>query len=148
MSVSSELSSGKFTIYAQWCAILSIIFLVVFGILNFLSVIPFAILGFVEAFLMVFLELPLVAFCCPSFEIVNKFKQFFENIILRTVLYLGFAFLIWLSLIMSVSTLIIPAVFLTLTSAFYGIAQLKHEGLERSQFTGGSGIGSVGQSLA
>ena len=43
MTIGSELKSGKFTIYAQWAAILSVLFLIIFSITNFISVLPFAI---------------------------------------------------------------------------------------------------------
>lgn len=148
MTVAAELTSGKCTIYAQWCALLSVVFLVLFGVLNIFSVLPFSILAFAEAFFMIFLELPLVAACLPSFSFIAKFKEIFENILLRCGLYFGFAVLMWLSFIMSFTTLIIAAVFLTLTSGFYLIAFLKHEGLERSMFTGGSGILPNVESLA
>ncbi|KAI9090504.1 hypothetical protein DFS34DRAFT_597509 [Phlyctochytrium arcticum] len=143
MSLGSELTSGKCTIYAQWCAILSVLFLIIFGITNFLSVIIFAIIAFVEAFFMIWLELPLLAACLPGGPKIQKFKEFFAKTSLRAALYAVFAVLIWLSLLESATSILVAAVFLTLTSGFYLISVFKKEELERSGLTGGAGIAAA-----
>ncbi|KNC95823.1 uncharacterized protein SPPG_08763 [Spizellomyces punctatus DAOM BR117] len=143
MSLGSEIKSGKFTIYAQWAAILSVIFLIVFSITNFISVLPFAIISWVEAFFMIWLEIPLLTVCLPGGPKIESFKQFFANTLFRSALYAVFAVLIWLSILMQATSLLTAAITLTLTCVFYLISVFKKEELERSGVTGGQGVASA-----
>ncbi|KAI8819137.1 uncharacterized protein EV422DRAFT_119052 [Fimicolochytrium jonesii] len=143
MSLGSELKSGKFTIYAQWAAILSVLFLIIFSITNIISLLLFAILAWIEAFFMIWLEIPLLTVCCPGGPKIDAFQRFFQNTLFRSILYAVFAVVMWLSILSSASTLIIAAITLSFTSIFYFISVFKKEPLERSGMTGGGGVGAA-----
>ncbi|KAI8915444.1 hypothetical protein PhCBS80983_g05617 [Powellomyces hirtus] len=148
MTLGSELKSGKMTIYAQWSAILSVLFLIIFSITNLLSVVPFAIIAWIEAFFMIWLEIPLLTVCCPGGPKIDAFQKFFQNTLFRSILYAVFAVLIWLSILMSATSLIVAAITLSLTSIFYFISVIKKEELSRSGVTGGSGVaGSAARNM-
>ncbi|KAJ3115034.1 hypothetical protein HDU96_001261 [Phlyctochytrium bullatum] len=137
--ISDEWNSGNCTIYGQWMAILTGLR----ELASFQQVVPFAFAAWVIAFFIVLLEIPIVTQCCSCFgERTSSMLKFFENTIFRTVLYLVFAGIIWLSLMMNVTSLIIGAIGLTITMIFYGIAAAQNQELQRSFYTGGTGIQS------
>ncbi|TPX46235.1 hypothetical protein SeMB42_g03781 [Synchytrium endobioticum] len=141
MTVLDEIKSGHMTFYAQWAAILSIIFLIVFGIMNILGNPIFSIIGWGIAFVLIFLEIPMLARCCPSNPTFDNFIKFFERNSTRVFLYAAFAVLEWLSVLIRADTIILCAITLTATFVFYVIAMFKGETPMKSGFTGGSGIG-------
>ncbi|KAJ3037477.1 Golgi apparatus membrane protein tvp18 [Rhizophlyctis rosea] len=144
MGLGAEVTSGQFTIYAQWFSILSIIFLILFGILNFLSVIIFAIIAFVEAGIMLFLEIPWLTKCCPTSPKFDTFIKTMENTLFRTILYAVFAIIIWLSILMHATSLLVAAITLSITTICYIIAFFKKEDFKRSGITGGAGLAAQG----
>ncbi|KAJ3360579.1 hypothetical protein AMAG_16063 [Allomyces macrogynus ATCC 38327] len=147
MGFVEELKSGNGTIYAQWGGMLSIIFLVVGGLLNIISsLILFALLAWIEAFIMILLEIPIFQRCCPTGPRVQAFVKYFEGNYLRAALYLGFSIVMWLSLReSSTSVLLILAAVSTLFSSFcYAVAGLKHQERQNSSLTGANlGPGSL-----
>ncbi|KAJ3172934.1 Golgi apparatus membrane protein tvp18 [Geranomyces variabilis] len=163
MTIGSELKSGKFTIYAQWyiyntpkhfqtrnrypAAILSVLFLIIFSITNFISVLPFAILAWVEAFFMIWLEIPLLTVCCPGGPKIDAFQKFFQNTLFRSILYAVFAVLIWLSILMSATSLLVAAISLSFTCIFYFISVIRREELSRSGVTGGQGVAAGARTM-
>ncbi|KAJ3209811.1 Golgi apparatus membrane protein tvp18 [Dinochytrium kinnereticum] len=110
---------------------------------NFTAVLPFAFAAWVEAAIIVLLEIPIITQCCPCGPNTSSFLKFFENTVFRTILYLVFAGIIWLSIIMAASSIIVAALALTVTFVFYGIASSKKEELQRSFYTGGKGINAA-----
>ncbi|KAJ3103968.1 Golgi apparatus membrane protein tvp18 [Phlyctochytrium planicorne] len=131
---------APFSLYGQWMAILSGLLLIIFGLASFSTVVPFAFAAWVEAFLIILLEIPIVTQCCACGPATSGFLKFFENAVFRTVLYVVFAGIIWLSILMTATSLIIGAISLTVTVIFYGIAASKKEELTRSFYTGGKGL--------
>ncbi|KAJ3009791.1 Golgi apparatus membrane protein tvp18 [Thoreauomyces humboldtii] len=125
-------------------AILSVLFLIIFSITNIISLIPFAIISWVEAFFMIWLEIPLLTVCIPGGPKIDAFQRFFQNTLFRSILYAVFAVLIWLSILMKASSLLVAAITLSATSIFYFISVLKKENLERSGMTGGGGMAAAG----
>ncbi|RKP07758.1 hypothetical protein THASP1DRAFT_30429 [Thamnocephalis sphaerospora] len=87
MGFVKELRSGQYTIYAQWCALISVPLLILFGILNLTSTPIYSILGFVFAFLITFSEMPLLLKCCPTSERFDTFMKRFENNYFRAGMY-------------------------------------------------------------
>ena len=75
---------------------------------------------------MLFLEIPLCTLCCAGPR-TEKFQEIFAKPLLRAILYVGFAFLMWLSIAIAASTLIIPAIPLTATAGLYGTSVFKKE---------------------
>ncbi|KAJ3165650.1 Golgi apparatus membrane protein tvp18 [Irineochytrium annulatum] len=146
MGFVDEWRSGKFTVYAQWAAILSGVFLIILGFVTFTSVLPFALLAFVQSFLIVLLEVPIVTQCCPTGPMMSGFVKFFENTIFRSVLYLVFAGMQWISLLMAASALLVAAMTLSVTFVLYAIAASKKEEFSRSYFTGGKGVSGTAAS--
>ncbi|KAI9193067.1 uncharacterized protein BJ171DRAFT_533890 [Polychytrium aggregatum] len=146
MAFKDELKSGKFTIYAQWASLLSIFFLVILGLSNFFSfgalssLLIFIIIAWVEAAVMIFLEVPILTKCCPAGPRFSAFLGFFESTVFRTGLYAAFAVLMWLSLLSGASSLLVCAITLTATAGCYTIAMIKREGMERSSMLGGQGV--------
>ena len=107
----------------------------------------FGIFGLVIAGLCLLLEMPFVTRSCPTRGAVGKFVAFFESCLFRTILYLGFA--IWMFVSVSFySLLVIPGLALLLTSGFYGFSVFKGQELHRSFFTGGRGVATVAQAAA
>ncbi|KAI9315939.1 hypothetical protein BX666DRAFT_272419 [Dichotomocladium elegans] len=88
MGIFNEFASRNFSLYAQWCGVISIILLVVLGVFCVASNIPFAIIGWVFAFVLVFVEVPLCTKFCPTSPKFDNFVAKFENAYLRAVLYL------------------------------------------------------------
>lgn len=75
---------------------------------------------------MLFLEIPLITLCCSGPR-TEKFQEIFAKPMLRAILYFGFAFIMWLSIAIAASTLIIPAVTLTITAGLYATSVFKKE---------------------
>ncbi|TPX35935.1 hypothetical protein SmJEL517_g01764 [Synchytrium microbalum] len=85
----------------------------------------FSIIGWIIAFVLVFLEIPLLARCCPSNPTFDNFIKFFERNVTRVFLYAAFAVLEWLSLLIRADTLILCAITLSATFFFYLVAMFK-----------------------
>ncbi|KXS21483.1 golgi apparatus membrane protein TVP18 [Gonapodya prolifera JEL478] len=132
-----ELKSGKAGIYAQWSALLSGLFCLLFGIMSFLGMLPFAICALIFFVVILFAEIPLCLKCCPTSPTFDNFIKKFENMYFRAAAYLIMAVIIWLSLVWGASTLILPALTLSFTAIFYGIASFRHEEREASIAAGG-----------
>ncbi|CDH51165.1 golgi apparatus membrane protein tvp18 [Lichtheimia corymbifera JMRC:FSU:9682] len=62
--------------------------LIALGVVSLLSNIPFAIIGWVFAFILVFVEVPLCTKFCPTSPKFDNFVARFENSYLRAALYL------------------------------------------------------------
>ncbi|KAI9328483.1 hypothetical protein DFJ73DRAFT_964501 [Zopfochytrium polystomum] len=142
MGLGDDFRSGNFTIYGQWSAIISIILMIVIGISVFLGMFPFAVLSFVFAFVMILLELPIITSCCPcTGPRTESFVKFFANPIFKSLLYASFAVLLWLSVLMSGSAVVISAIALSVTTVLYGIASFR-----RDEASGNSVLGALGGS--
>jgi len=123
----ADFMSGKFYTYASWCGILSIVLLWIFCIWNLISAnIPFALVGIAISIMMLFLEIPICTWCCSGPK-TDKFQERFAKPLMRAALYLIFAVIMWLSLLICTSTLIIPACSLTVTAIFYSTAVFRKE---------------------
>ncbi|KAK9768762.1 Golgi apparatus membrane protein tvp18 [Basidiobolus ranarum] len=137
MSVVDEFKSGNFSIYGQWSAIIAAICLVVFGIIKFTSVVVFAIFGFIFAVCILILEIPFCGMVIPKSSVVTD--RFSSNL-MRAILYLVFAIVIWVSIAQKFTVLFLGALFLTFSVLFYGIAHLRGQDRSSSTLTGGSGV--------
>ncbi|KAI9146079.1 hypothetical protein BKA69DRAFT_322713 [Paraphysoderma sedebokerense] len=136
-SFKTDLKSGKFTVYAQWMSYLSVLFLIIFGISNlFSTLIIFALIALCEAAVMFLMELPFFAKCCPTGPRMQSCIAFFEGNWLRAALYAAFAFMMWLSLMVAASGLIVSAVTLTICAICYALAGFKHQERENTALTG------------
>ncbi|KAL7749204.1 Golgi apparatus membrane protein tvp18 [Sorochytrium milnesiophthora] len=140
MAFIDELRSGNGTVYAQWSGLLALLFLVIGGFVNVFSAnILFGIIGLVEAFVMLLLEIPIFQKCCPHGENMSAFVKYFEGNWLRAALYTVFATLMWISLkTYGFSLLIIAALFLTFAAFFYIVAGFKKQERQQTALTSGN----------
>ncbi|ORY07248.1 hypothetical protein K493DRAFT_1138 [Basidiobolus meristosporus CBS 931.73] len=109
---------------------LSAILLIILGIVEFLRVPIFSILGFVFAVLTLFMEISFLTKCCATSPSFNNFVQKLSGSHIRAGVYLVFAIIMWLSLIQRLNVLVIPALTLTFTAIFYATGYFK--GQERT----------------
>ncbi|KAI8364915.1 hypothetical protein BD560DRAFT_402440 [Blakeslea trispora] len=88
MGLLEELKSRNFSLYAQWLGVISIILLVALGVVALTSNIVFAIVGWVIAFILFFIEVPLCTKFCPTSPRFDAFIASFENAYLRGAVYI------------------------------------------------------------
>ncbi|KAI8064684.1 hypothetical protein BC940DRAFT_305090 [Gongronella butleri] len=143
MGLMDELRSRNFSLYAQWGGILSIILLVALGAISITSNIPFAIIGWIFAFILFFVEVPLCMKVCPTSPKFDNFVANFESSPLRAGLYAVMSLIMFLSNIVSTTSLIAAAVVLGFTSAFYVVAAVKQQPHASSKILGGTGVDNV-----
>ncbi|KAI9305484.1 hypothetical protein BJ944DRAFT_265115 [Cunninghamella echinulata] len=143
MGVLDEFKSRNFSLYAQWGGVISIILLIVLGAICLTGNVPFSIIGWVFAFILFFVEVPLCIRFCPTSPRFDSFVSKFENSYLRAGLYLVMAIIMFLSTTVSKTILLLPAVILLFTSIFYLIAAVKQQPHASSKILGGTGVDNV-----
>ncbi|KAG9296407.1 hypothetical protein G9A89_014999 [Geosiphon pyriformis] len=148
MGFIEELKAKNFSIYAQWAGLISIVLLIIFGVIAFTSNPIFCILAWVIAFILVFVEVPILTKVCPTSPTFDQFVKKFENNNIRATGYIVFSTIMWISLVVSTTSLIVPAITLFFAGLFYGIASVKHQQHAASVLTGGGGVdGDKGYTL-
>ncbi|KAI8328302.1 hypothetical protein EDC96DRAFT_530697 [Choanephora cucurbitarum] len=143
MGVFDEVRSKNFALYGQWLGIISIILLIALGIVGFLSHVVFSIVGWVIAFILVFVEVPLCLKVCPTSPKFDGFISRFENCYFRAAMYLVFAIVMLLSNLLNVGPLIACGVSLLLAAISYGIAAFTGQAFASSRIFGGTGVDNV-----
>ncbi|KAI8991413.1 hypothetical protein BDF20DRAFT_811676 [Mycotypha africana] len=88
MGLLDELRSRNFSLYAQWLGIISLILLVVLGVVALTSNFIFSIVGWVIAFILFFVEIPLCTKFCPTSPRFDAFIARFENAYFRGAMYI------------------------------------------------------------
>ncbi|KAI9342989.1 hypothetical protein BD770DRAFT_422005 [Pilaira anomala] len=124
MGLFDEVKSRNFSLYGQWFGIISIILLIALGIVDFLSHWIFSIVGWVIAFLLVLVEIPLCLKVCPTSPKL-------------------FAVVMFLSNLVNVGPLIATGVSLLLASICYGIAAFTGQAFASSKMLGGTGVDNI-----
>ncbi|KAF9326839.1 Golgi apparatus membrane protein tvp18 [Linnemannia elongata] len=136
MGLADEFRSGNFSLYGQWqvsnqhhrltpssCGLISIVCLIVFGVLGFHVV--WSIIGWIMAFLLVFIEIPLCLKCCPTSAKL-------------------FAVVMWLAVgLSSLKLQIVSALTLSFGAVSYVIAAARHQTPASSTITGGTGVSTI-----
>ncbi|CAO3640380.1 unnamed protein product [Mucor hiemalis] len=120
MGVFDEVKSKNFSLYGQWLGIISIILLIALGIVGFISHVIFSIVGWIIAFILILVEIPLCIRLCPTSPKFDGFISYFENCYFRAILYLVFAVVMFLSNLVNVGPLIATGVSLLLAAICYG----------------------------
>ncbi|CEG76745.1 hypothetical protein RMATCC62417_11602 [Rhizopus microsporus] len=143
MGAFDEIKSRNFSLYGQWLGIVSIILLIVLGIVGFLGHVIFSIVGFVIAFILVFVEVPLCLKFCPTSPKFDTFISYFENCYFRALMYLAFAVVMFLSNLKGTGPLIATGVSLLLAAICYGIAAFTGQAFASSKLLGGTGVDNV-----
>ncbi|KAH9252898.1 hypothetical protein BASA81_009201 [Batrachochytrium salamandrivorans] len=106
MTFVDDLKSGKCAIYGQFTALLTFVFLVIFGFFNLVStLIIFCILGWVFAGIVFLVEMPFCAKCCAN-DSLKQVSDFFQANQFKAVLYLIFSIVLWCSMRVQTSTII------------------------------------------
>ncbi|KAK3829565.1 MAG: hypothetical protein JOS17DRAFT_748643 [Linnemannia elongata] len=142
MSIVDEIRSGNFSLYGQWCGLLSIVALILFGIISFS--IGWSLIGWIIAFLLVFIEIPLCMKCCPTSEKFDNFLTKFQNSYFRAGAYLVFAILMWIAVGVGHRTVqTVSALLLTFGFLSYTFAALRGQTPTSSAITGGTGVSTI-----
>ncbi|KAI8967805.1 hypothetical protein BDF20DRAFT_840014 [Mycotypha africana] len=143
MGLFDEIKSRNCALYGQWFGIISIILLIALGIVGFISHIVFSIVGWVIAFILIFVEVPLCLRMCPTSPKFDSFIAYFENCYFRAIMYLVFAVVMFLSTLMNTGPLVACGVTLLLGAICYGVAAFSGQAFASSKFLGGTGVDNV-----
>lgn len=146
MTIADEFRSRNFSIYGQWTGVLCIILCFALGIANifhFNLVILFSVLCLVSAFILIFVEIPLLLRICPT---SSKFDALIRRVTtnyIRAGVYLAMSAIQWISIVAKPTSLIAAAVLLMLAAVFYALAGLKGQGFVGSKTLGGQGVAQM-----
>ncbi|KAF9934875.1 Golgi apparatus membrane protein tvp18 [Linnemannia zychae] len=117
--------------------------LIVFGAISILNI-PWNILGWVIAFLLIFIEIPFLMKCCPTSAKFDNFLQKFQNSYFRALIYVIFAAIMWLGIGLGASKLqVVSALALTFGAISYIIAAVRQQTPASSTITGGAGVSTI-----
>ena len=97
----------------------------------------------ISAFILIFIEIPLLLRVCPTSESFDRFIRRFETNYMRAAIYGIMSVIQWLSLIRYATSLIAAAVVLLLAAAFYALAGLKKQEFAASKTLGGQGVAQM-----
>lgn len=129
------LKSYNFSLYGKWVAYLNIVLCIAFGIANLFhvnAVVAFGAISIAQGAVVLFLEVPFLLRICPLSNNFIEFVSRFETNGWRTIFYICNAVLQWASLALKITSLIVVAVGLTISAAFYGVAFFKHQNFQNS----------------
>ncbi|KAI7866894.1 clathrin-coated vesicle protein [Spinellus fusiger] len=144
MGCFGEVKSMNYSIYGQWLGLASIILLIALGIVGLASHVVFSIVGWVIAFVLVLVEIPLCLKFCPTSPRFDGFIAFFENHYFRASMYLAFAVVMFLSNLLSGATPLIAAgVCLLLAAISYAAGAVTGQAFASSSVLGGTGVDNV-----
>lgn len=146
MTLAEEFKSRNFSIYGQWTGVLCIFLCFALGVANifhFNLLIIFSIICLVCAFIIIFIEIPLLLRICPTSSKFDGFIRRFETNYMRAAIYLAMSIVQWISIVVDASSLIAAAVFLLIAAAFYALAGVKGQAFQGSKTLGGQGVAQM-----
>jgi len=146
MTLAEEFRSRNFSIYGQWTGVLCIILCFALGIANifhFDIIIVWSVLCFISAFILIFIEIPLLLRVCPTSQHFDAFIRRFETNYMRAGIYATMSLVQWLSLIRYPTSLIAAALVLLFAAAFYALAGFKKQEFAASKTLGGQGVAQM-----
>ncbi|KAK5107109.1 Golgi apparatus membrane protein tvp18 [Meristemomyces frigidus] len=146
MTLAEEFRSRNFSIYGQWTGVLCVVLCFALGIANIFHlhwVILFSVLCLVSAFIVLFIEVPLLLRICPTSAGFDSFIRRFETNYMRAAIYLVLSVIQWLSLIATATSLIAAAVFLLIAAVFYALAGVRGQAFINSKTLGGQGVAQM-----
>lgn len=97
----------------------------------------------VYAFVLIFIEIPLLLRICPMSDNFNGFIRRFETNYMRAAIYFAMSLFQFLGIIISATSLIAAAVVLLIASAFYALAGVKGQSFMSSKTLGGQGVAQM-----
>ncbi|CCE64192.1 hypothetical protein TPHA_0G03520 [Tetrapisispora phaffii CBS 4417] len=125
-----DLKSFNFSVYGQYFGYINIILCMALGIANLFhvnAVIAFGIVAIVQSLVILFIEIPFLLKICPLSDNFVNFVKYFETNGWRCLFFTGMAIVQWCSLILKVTSLIVVAIGLSISAAFYAIAFFKKQ---------------------
>ncbi|KAL2133717.1 hypothetical protein VTI74DRAFT_1843 [Chaetomium olivicolor] len=147
MTLKEEFATRNFSIYGQWLGILTMILCFALGIANIFTFtigkIPFSVVAIVSAFVILFIEVPLLLRICPTSATFDNFIRKISTNWTRAAAYGIMALVQWLSLIVTASSLIACAILLTFTGLCYLLAAIKGQAFVGSKTLGGAGVAQM-----
>lgn len=147
MTLKEEFQTRNFSIYGQWLGILSMIICLATGIATIFSfavlLIIFCALAIASAFVILFIEVPLLLRICPTSEKFDTFVRKISTNWLRAAAYGVMSVIQFLSILGGRSSLIAAAVFLLLTAICYTLAAVKGQDFVGSKTLGGQGVAQM-----
>ncbi|RLV89702.1 Golgi apparatus membrane protein TVP18 [Spathaspora sp. JA1] len=133
--LSKDFQKKNFSLYGQWNSIFTIFLCLALGVANifhFNLVIIFSIICLVQGLIVVFVEMPFLLKICPLTDTFVNFVKRFDDNLPRCGFYLLNAVIQWLSLTLQATSLIVVAVFFTVSSACYALAYFMHQEFMKS----------------
>ncbi|KAH7139470.1 hypothetical protein B0J11DRAFT_44726 [Dendryphion nanum] len=148
MTLAEEFKSRNFSIYGQWTGVLCIVLCFALGIANIFNfdrplIILFTALCIVNAFLIIFIEIPLLLRICPTSPSFDAFIRRFETNYMRAAIYGVMSVIQWISISVKVTSLIAAAVVLLFAACFYLLAGIKGQAFQGSKTLGGHGVAQM-----
>jgi hypothetical protein len=95
------------------------------------------------AFVIIFIEVPLLLRICPTSSKFDSFIRKFETNYMRAAIYFVMSAVQWISIWPQATSLIVAAIFLLLASVFYALAGFKGQAFQGSKTLGGSGVAQM-----
>jgi len=146
MTLAEEFRSRNFSIYGQWTGVLCIILCFALGIANIFHlhwIILFSVICLVCAFILIFVEIPLLLRICPTSAGFDNFIRKFSSNYMRAAIYFVMALIQFLGIIVKPTSLIAAAIVLLIASAFYALAGVKGQQFQGSKTLGGQGVAQM-----
>lgn len=134
--IARDLKSFNFSVYGRWISYINIILCIALGISNLFhvnAVIAFGIISIIQGLIILFVEIPFLLKICPLSDNFIEFIKRFETNGSRCVFYLIMAIIQYCSCVLMVTSLLVVAIFLTLSSMNYAIAFTKHQEFQNTQ---------------
>ena len=95
------------------------------------------------AFIIIFIEIPLLLRICPLSDRFSAFIRRFETNYMRAAIYLVMSIIQWLSLVAKPTSLLAVAIMLLLAAIFYALAGVKGQAFVNSKTLGGQGVAQM-----
>jgi len=95
------------------------------------------------AFIILFIEIPLLLRICPTSAGFDGFIRRFETNYMRAAIYLVMSIIQWLSILALTTSLIACAVVLLIAAIFYALAGIKGQAFVNSKTLGGQGVAQM-----
>lgn len=147
MTLKEEFATRNFSIYGQWLGILSMILCFALGIANIFTfnvvIIIFCALCLASAFVILFVEVPLLLRICPTSASFDAAIRKVSTNYTRAAAYGIMAALQFISTVSRVTSLIAAGIVLALTAICYLLAAVKGQAFVGSKTLGGQGVAQM-----
>ncbi|KAK4954788.1 Golgi apparatus membrane protein tvp18 [Elasticomyces elasticus] len=106
-------------------------------------IILFSVVCLISAFVILFIEIPLLLRVCPTSPAFDGFIRRFETNYMRAAIYFAMSAIQWISIAAKKTSLIAAAVMLLIASLFYALAGVRGQGFVGSKTLGGQGVAQM-----